>query len=246
LTLLIWRVKKGGEYVKTGRRAGVLISFEREIERFETLLHGVRRLRVQGANLIRGSLGELEVHLFCTGIGRFSETEWLLKGFELLVSTGICGGLSRSLRCGDVVVAEKIYFGGGLRDLYRQKDDKGPIDIPESCIVYGLLKRALSSKPYQIVRGCAVTVEKPLLSTEEKKEVVKRTGGISVDMEDFYRLAIARKLGIPFVSIRAVYDDAKEDVFENPSRLDEGRITLSAGSIADALQAVLSEDLNFT
>jgi nucleoside phosphorylase len=238
-------VKKRGEKVKTGRRAGVLVSFEREIERFETLLHGVRRLRAQGANLIRGSLGEREVHLFCTGMGRFSETESLLKGFEFLVSTGICGGLSRSLRCGDVVVAEKVFFGG-FRDLHGQNEDQGPIDIPESGVIYDLLQRALSSKPYQIVRGCAVTVEKPLLSTEEKKKVVKRTGGISVDMEDFYRLAIARKLGIPFVSIRAVYDDAKEDVPESPSRLDGGRITLSAGSIADALQAVLCEDLNFT
>ena len=238
--------------MKKGGPAGVLVSFEREIERFTALLHGVRRMRLQGEKLISGSLCEREVRVLCMGLSRSvgpgkspGPPELLLKDFGILISTGICGGLSRSLRCGDVVVAEKVFFFG-RRDTRGQKEGPGPMDIPESGIVYGLLSRALSSKPYQIVRGTGVTVEKPLLHSEEKKKVEQRTGSISVDMEDFHRLAIARKLGIPFVSIRAVYDEAKEDVPEISERLDRGRIDLSAGSIADALRAVMCEDPNFT
>ncbi len=231
--------------MKKGQTVGVLVSFGREIERFTAFLHGVRRLRLKGEKYFSGSLCGREVRVFCTGTGRFLEPEPLLKDLGFLISTGICGGLSRSLRCGDVVVAEKIILFGE-RDTCGKKEGPGPMDIPESGSVYGLLCRALSSKPYQIVRGTEVTVGRPLLHSEEKKKTAKRTGGISVDMEDFHRLAIARKLGIPFVSIRAVCDEVKEDVPESSERLDPGRIGLSAGSIADALLAVMCEDLNFT
>ncbi|MBN2323830.1 MAG: hypothetical protein JXQ30_08845 [Spirochaetes bacterium] len=231
--------------MKKSGPAVVCAAFEREIERFETLLHGVRRLRLGGVKLIRGSLGGREVEVICAPKERFFVPEAKIEGFEILVSTGICGGLSPSLRCGDLVVASKLVFFSPA-DIRGQSDDQGPINIPQSGTAYGLLCSALSSKPYRIVRGVAVTAEKPLRSVEEKKNAARRTGGVSVDMEDFYRLTVAKKLGIPFLSIRAVYDVAKEGVPESPGMLDGKGVALCAGSIADALQAVLCGGPNFT
>ena len=241
--------------MKTGRRAVVLVSFEQEIERFKKILHEVHHRRVRGTKIARGSLGEREVHLICPGIGESPGStrvhilveylQSLLGDLEFLVSTGICGGLSPSLRCGDLVVANKVFYSG-IQDISGLQRGPPPKDIPESAGVYGLLCSALSQKPYQIVRGTAVTVEKPLLSSEEKSMAERETGSVSVDMEDFHRLTTARKLGIPFVSIRAVYDEAKEDLPESPGKLDRGKLARSTVSIADALGAVMRQELNFT
>ena len=183
------------------------------------------------------------------GSGRSLPPEPHVRDAELVISTGICGGLVPSLRCGDIVVAEKVFFldaqerssvleGAGAMSLQS-------LEVPESGCAFDLLSNKRGSVPFQAVSGRTVTVEKPLLLAAEKRKVGEKTGGISVDMEDFFRLEAARRLGAHFLSIRAVYDEASLDIRPEEGHLDATRLMLSSESIAGALSLVIEADLNF-
>jgi len=188
------------------------------------------------------------------GSGRSLPPEPHVRDAELVISTGICGGLVPSLRCGDIVVAEKVFFldaqerssvleGAGAMSLQS-------LEVPESGCAFDLLSNKRGSVPFQAVsgrtvHGNTVTVEKPLLLAAEKRKVGEKTGGISVDMEDFFRLEAARRLGAHFLSIRAVYDEASLDIRPEEGHLDATRLMLSSESIAGALSLVIEADLNF-
>ena len=240
---LLPAAEKNGVTMKHGVPAAIFVSFEKEIAEFIPLLHGARYVRVGKTRCIRGSLAEREITVFRTGQGRRSETV-PPEGYGLLLSTGICGALASDLRRGDVVVADKILFTG-MRD-GRLHKKPAPIEIPHGADVYDLLRGELSSKPYNILVGSVGTAEKPLLHANEKHNMRRKTGCISVDMEDFHRAVIAREHDIPFVSVRSVFDDVDENLPENPKSLDVKRMAQCAGVIRDALEAVLSGELNFT
>jgi nucleoside phosphorylase len=237
----------------------VLVSFEREIERFSALLKRVRHYRIQGKKALRGSLYGRDVMVILTGPGRSLPPEPHVRDAELVISTGICGGLVPSLRCGDIVVAEEVFFlgtqerssvleGAGTMSLQS-------LEVTESGCAFDLLSNKCGSVSFQAVsgrtvhgktvHGKTVTVEKPLLSAAEKRKVGEKTGGISVDMEDFFRLEAARRLGAHFLSIRAVYDEASLDIRSEEGHIDTTRIMLSSESIADALSLVIEAGPNF-
>lgn len=172
-----------------------------------------------------------------------------VRDAELVISTGICGGLSSSLRCGDIVVAEKVLFldAQGKREVLTGTGTMSlqSLEVPESAGAFRLLSNGRSCMPFQTVHGKTVTVEKPLLLAAEKRKVGEKTGGISVDMEDFFRLEAARRLSAHFLSIRAVYDEASLDIRPEEEHLDATRLALSSESIACVLRLVIEAGLKF-
>jgi nucleoside phosphorylase len=230
-------------------RITVVASFKREVEGFISLLEGVRPDRVKKASCFRGSLHGREVLVAVTGSGRAQEDESLLKGSRLVVSAGICGGLLPYLGCGDIVIAERVFF---LPEEARSIVISGmdiPVlqyrDIPESRIAFDILTRELGPLALTVKRGPTVTTEQPLIGAGEKRRVGERTGATSVDMEDYYRLEAAERLGVPLISIRAVYDLASDDEVSRGDRLDAKRLSIAAESLAAALGAVVRAAGNF-
>jgi len=188
------------------------------------------------------------------GEGRPLPPEPPVRKAELVISTGICGGLSSSLRCGDIVVAEKVFFlaAEGRRTVLTGVGTMAlqSLEVPEGVRAFHLLSNGQSRVPFQTVHGRTVhgntvTVEKPLLLAAEKRKAGEKTGCISVDMEDFFRLEAARRLGVHFLSIRAVYDEASFDIRPGEGHLDATRLSLSSESIAGALSLIIEADLNF-
>jgi nucleoside phosphorylase len=227
----------------------VLVSFEREIEVFLHRLKDVRFDRTGKQSFFRGDLHGLEVLVSVTGSGRSHLEESLLEGSRIVVSAGICGAMAPTLSCGDIVTADRVYFldtaagetaVSGLAPGTLQYHD-----IPESRVAFDILTQKHGSVQINVVHAATVTVEKPILHPEEKSKVREKTGVVSVDMEDFFRCALIRRLGIPFVSIRAVYDDAFCDAELLYYRLDSRRLSIAAESIANSIWAVVRGAGNF-
>lgn len=229
-------------------RITVIASFKREIEGFVSLLNGVHPERVKKLSCFRGSLHGREVLVAVTGSGQSQGDESLLKGSRLVLSAGICGGLLPYLGCGDIVIADRVFF---LPEEARSEilsDMDIPVlqyrDIPESRIAFDILAREPGPVAVKVKSGPTVTTERPLISEGEKRRVGKRTGSISVDMEDFYRLEAAGRLGVPLLSIRAVYD-VTGDLASRGARLDGRKLSLAAESLTAALGAVVRATGNF-
>jgi len=127
----------------------------------------------------------------------------------LVISAGVCGALSPSLRAGDLV-------------------------LPESVIGPAAERLNVTPTPYARATGLAVEAHRGTLATsrdvvttaEAKAALFSRTGAVAVDMESSLILAHAAGAGCPTLVVRAVADTASETL---PSELaalvsDEGKL----------------------
>ena len=115
------------------------------------------------------------------------------QSFAGVISFGIAGGLSPSLRTGDVVLASGVVSGG----------ERHP--------VHETWVEALASRIAQhmrVERGLIAGVEAVMLHANAKSDAHACTGAIAVDMESHIAAAYAKKNALPFAAIRVVSDPA--------------------------------------
>jgi hypothetical protein len=118
--------------------------------------------------------------------------------FDLVVSWGLCGGLDRRLRPGDLVVGSEVV------------SEEGGITTEET-VTSNLARRLVSA-------GARVSVERmagvgaPVSTARAKAELRLATGTAAVDMESLTAGRFALELRAPFVILRAVADPADRDL----------------------------------
>jgi len=117
---------------------------------------------------------------------------------RLVVSFGICGGLDRSLRPGDLIIGTEVVSAG---------DSIGADEF-----VIRLLDRRLADARERAVLGRIAGVDAPVLSVEAKTRLRAATGAVAVDMESQIAGRFAADRGAPFAMLRAVSDPADRDL----------------------------------
>jgi adenosylhomocysteine nucleosidase len=103
-----------------------------------------------------------------------------------IVSFGLAGGLDPALPPGTLIVAEAVAADGQV-----WRTDPG-------------LNARLGGHTGQLCLG----LEHIVVSTEEKRQLRRRTGASAVDMESGAVAAVAAAAGVPFAVLRAVCDPA--------------------------------------
>ena len=228
----------------------VLVSYEREIEKFTALLKGVRTHRIQSEKTVQGSLFGRDVKVLFSGRKGGLYPKLHVGSADIVISTGICGALLPSLRCGDIVVSERVLLLGEPEKeaLFSGTGGKSlqGLEVPEGACVFDIISESRCFVPHETFLGVTVTVEKPMPTAAEKLITGERTGCAAVDMEDFFRLVSAKRQGARFLSIRAVYDEASFDIRPGEDRLDKTRLEESSESIARVLSLVIENGLDFT
>ncbi len=162
---------------------------------------------------LRGFKGELhgeEVVMVATGIGITRAREAARRALQMLpsprlvISTGVAGGLSPELKAGDLVIADPLLIeteSGGYEEAARI----APATIE-------LARAALGRRGVNAAAGPMLTARRVLSSAQAKGQAYARCGAIAVDMES---AAIALEMagcGAPFICIRAVIDEAGDEI----------------------------------
>ena len=115
------------------------------------------------------------------------------QSFAGVISFGIAGGLSPSLRTGDVVVASGVVSDSGKHAVHETWAE-------------ALASRITQHMP--IERGLIAGVEAVILHAAAKSDAHARTRAIAVDMESHIAAAYASENALPFAAIRVVSDPA--------------------------------------
>lgn len=136
-----------------------------------------------------------------------------------VISFGICGGLAPKLRPGDCIVASSIYDG----------KRHWPTDKVWT-------KRLAELIPNTIIAPM-LGVDAPVFDVAEKRRLFMQHGAVAVDMESHRAARLASVHRLPFVSVRAVADDAHCKVVMSAMAGRRADGSVSAAGVLGALGA---------
>jgi adenosylhomocysteine nucleosidase len=155
-----------------------------------------------GYKIFQGTLGDKEILLVQTGIGKERTEKALkvvLKNYHVtaLISFGLAGGLSSELNVGDIVISSKLYSTD--RQSFPYHSDTN------------LLSLALQNPRGDIVRmGKIVTTAQVASEPDEKRSLGLTYDADVVDMESYWIAKVADENKVPFLAIRGISDTYKE------------------------------------
>lgn len=141
--------------------------------------------------------------MVCSGPGpqnAWRAARWLASsGARVIGSMGVSGALSRQVHAGDLVLADEIVRWTG--EAYER------VWPPHTAFFHSLYTRLREARLH-VYSGRILSVERPVLTVEEKMRHAKGSQALAVDMESAGVAQAAEEAGIPFFVLRAVSDPA--------------------------------------
>jgi nucleoside phosphorylase len=185
-----------------------------------------------GLDGCQGRLAGVPVALVATGMGmrrsQISSAQAMdsLREIELVVLSGVAGGLRDDLQVGRVVLGERLFACRG--DDFRPEQI---IDIPAEW--FDRFSAALSSVGILYDAGPMMTSRRPLMTGADKHRAHLESGGaITVDMESAAIALEAQRRGLPFVCMRTILDTAEADIVGAQLVDQNGRVRAPAAAKA--------------
>ncbi len=131
-----------------------------------------------------------------------------------LLSFGFAGALVNYLSAGDIVLTETIYYDSDNKSEDARTDE-------ELCHTAG--KVLSQNKELKWFYGNSITVEHTINGKTDKEALVSRTGkeALICEMEDYWLSKAAEKYGIPFLSVRVIYDELNHSFPDYENFVDE-------------------------
>jgi hopanoid-associated phosphorylase len=135
---------------------------------------------------------------------------------RLVISWGLCGGLDRRLRPGDLAVGVEVASG----------DER----IQTDQAVASRLAQRLAEARMRVSTERFAGASAPVLASSKKAELRGAAGAAAVDMESLIAGRFARERRAPFAILRAVADPAERDLPSLAATAidSEGRVDMRA------------------
>lgn len=191
---------------------GILTAMTSEFELLAALLEDRSDESKDGFNYTIGRKGVDILVLRQCGIGKVNAavgTAELIRSFhpDCVISTGVAGGIDKSLAVMDVVVSSQIVYHDvwcGMGCEYGQIQGMPAIFEADSSLV----KAATAIKSCtKIHKGLICTGDQFITSGEELAKIKEKfPDGLAVDMESASIAQTCHIYGVPFVSFRIISD----------------------------------------
>lgn len=198
----------------------VLVSLKLEVDCLLDRLRAIGKRCAGRFVLYEGKLGETPVRVIRTGTGEHRIDPSLLGDCSIVVSTGVCGALTEALHTGDVVIADEVATALGKQLDIVLEGSRDGYPLSRSAVLsmkpHGLdlekIIGTLESLEIRVYRGRALTVSRIIRTPEEKRRLRVHFQALACNMEDFFRAARLKKIGVPVVCARVVLDELLDDV----------------------------------
>jgi adenosylhomocysteine nucleosidase len=115
--------------------------------------------------------------------------------FDAVAVAGVCGGLDPSLAPGDLILATRV-------------GAPGKPDLTPDTGLLAAVQRSLHTAGRRFVSAGLLTVDQPVASTTEKRDLWNAYGAAGVDMETYAVVETVQARGLPWFALRAVVDPA--------------------------------------
>lgn len=226
---------------------GIIGAMAEEIAHLKEKLHHVTMVKAAGLEYFHGSYGGNNIVLVVSGIGKVNAavcTQAMIDRFDVdcVINTGVAGGLMDGLHIGDILISadavqhdvDTSAVGDPVATIPRQSESYFPADA--ELIRLAQEAAAESDEEYRAVVGRVASGDQ-FIGTKEGKERIRSI--VQGDCAEMEGAAIAHACwlnGTPFVVIRAISDDANEEV-----EMDYGQFSkIAAKRSAELVEKMLA------
>ena len=196
---------------------GIIGAMQPEVEAIVAALEGRASETVSGITFHTGLIGGKRVAVAKCGIGKVfaalcAEVMILKYSPDLIVNTGVGGAIGGGLRCGDVVIADRLCqhdmdtsaigdpkgLVSGINMIYFEADSRAREILMEQGSALGLAVKS----------GTVATGDKFIASGEDKHRIAADFGASVCEMEGCAIAQVAFVNGTAFAVVRAISDSA--------------------------------------
>lgn len=192
-------------------RVGIMVAMDKELELLKKVIRRVDNEIVDDKEYLFGYINDIGVIIVKSGIGKVNAaltTQKMIDWYSpnLIINTGVAGGLDESVRTGDVVVPDSIVY----HDVWcGDGNDWGVADCcPARFIPYERCIDIIKRKCPDVKSGLLCTGDRFIKGYDNANNIKKVFGdGVICDMEGAAIAHTCHILGVPFVSIKVVSDN---------------------------------------
>ncbi len=199
---------------------GIIGAMTIEIEGIRAKMTEKSSKSISGVEFVSGKLCGRDAVTAVCGIGKVfaaicAEAMILTYAPDVIINTGVAGGISRELRIGDIAVAEKVVqhdmdttpigdpkgLLSGINVIYIDCDKEVSEKLSECAIALG----------FNTLFGTIATGDQFIASSEKKNELESDFSAIAAEMEGGSIGHVCYVNGVKFSVLRAISDSANED-----------------------------------
>jgi adenosylhomocysteine nucleosidase len=201
----------------------VFYAFAREVGVFKRRLNVATPLAHGGLHGFRASIGGKTFAVVGHGIGERRAREIArrvfdsIPGAELVIGTGVVGALSRDLKPGDLILGDRIFASSAEGESVEQVAASSDVHLHA-------MGKSLSAAGIKYSIGGVLTAHRVLTGGVEKRRAYESTGALAVDMESAAIALEAAARGLPFIVMRAVFDEVDDEVVGAAMADEDGRV----------------------
>lgn len=199
-------------------KIGIIGAMYEEIKILREALEAPLSWERAGALFISGSIGNHEVIVVRSGIGKVAAsltTSLLIQqyGVNMVINTGSAGGIGAGLAVGDLVISEKLaYFDvdvTGFGYTYGQLPGGMPLYFEASRYLIGEMTKAAEATNHNVKNGLIVTGDSFINDGRKVQEILRHfPDALACEMEGAAIAQTAKQFNIPFLVVRAISDTA--------------------------------------
>ena len=229
---------------------GIIGAMESEVRILISKLENAKE-QIIGRNVYyTGLLCGKEVVIARCGIGKVAaavSAQIMIDRFgaDLVINTGIAGGLAKGIGIGDIVIASGLIqhdfdlslfgYAKGYIPGFDQQDRNVPTVFKADCETVGKLECAAKKLGVNCKTGVIVSGDIFVCDSAKKNELVSLFGAYATEMEGAAIAEAACLSGVPFAVIRAISDSADEEATESFDTFEEKAAGVSSSMILEFL-----------
>lgn len=232
----------------------IIGAMEEEIELLRSELQDRSSLSAaNGLIFYSGQLNGQEVVLLRCGIGKVNAalaTAVLLERFqcELIINTGVAGGLDAELQVGDVVIATELVYSDVDATAFNYVYGQVPqmperYALPPNLLALAQQVIDLRAREERIVTGLITTADS-FISQSERVAFIRTQfpEARATDMEGAAIAQTAFQFGVPFLNVRSISDMAGSEA----AGLFKSHLELAARNSAEMVKDFISLYMQFS
>ncbi|WP_337042865.1 5'-methylthioadenosine/adenosylhomocysteine nucleosidase [Emticicia sp. 17c] len=222
-------------YTLLAQRIAILGAMPEEIQLLESQMTHIKTKEIMGFQFKTGILNGKKVVLTETGIGKVNAavvTTLIIKEFrpQSVIFTGIAGGISETLKQGDIVIGNRLTYhdyGRLTNDGLSTNATRNPITKQQNPLYFSsdsvlvtlalaaskevhLQKMSAESSQPHITVGTIVTGDTFVTSSTAVMNFQKTLQADATEMEGAAVAQVCWQLHVPFLVIRSISDKANE------------------------------------